>query len=48
MGGSGSQRELLLHVAGDDPSTVLARRGAGEIRSFSTESAREEQWSRAQ
>ena len=35
MGGSGSQRELLLRVAGDDPSTVLARRGTGEIRFFS-------------
>jgi hypothetical protein len=48
MGGSGSQRELLLHVAGDDPSTILARRGTGEIRSFSAESAREEQCPRAQ
>ena len=48
MGGSGAQRELLFRFAGDDPSTVLARRGTGEIRSFSGESAREEQCPRAQ
>jgi len=48
MGGSGSERELLLHVAGNNSSAILTGRGTGEIRSFSAESAREEQWSRAQ
>jgi hypothetical protein len=55
MGGGGSQRELLLRLAGSNPSAVLTRRVSGEIRFFpgenrvfSGESAREEQRTRAQ
>ena len=35
MGGSGSQRELLLRCASDAADAVRTRRGSGKIRCFS-------------